>query len=235
MNDISKIITESVKQYDRMDIYGFKIHCPYWMNKMKDGKVIVRGFANGKGSAKEIKEELVKRLNNLSKEEKFVLTPVNLRKFARREKIGIDCSGLVYRILDELLRLGYGSSKYKNLDEVFDGGIMKTNAKRLTSPQYSTEITSIQDFKIGDMIRLWGGKHIAIIIEFNSKEITYVHSSSLSTKIQGVHTSKIRIIDADKPLKDQIWEEKTRTGENFGQKRFLTENGDGVFRVKIFN
>lgn len=233
--NINKKVKEFIRGYTAMDINGVVIHCSYWMNKLQGGKVNLRGFANGKGSAKEIKEELIKRLNNLTSEIRFKLTPENLRKFTKRENIGIDCSGFVFRVLDELLRLGFRSTKYKNLDDVFDGGISKTNVKRFTSPQYSTEIKNIKDYKLGDMIRLWGGKHIAIIIEVKGKEIIYAHSSSLSTKIQGVHTSVIRIIDGDKALEDQAWEEKTRSGENFGEKRFNREKGDGVFRLKIFS
>lgn len=231
---INKKIREFIRGYTAMDIDGVVIPCPYWMNRLKDGKVIVRGFANGKGSAGEIREELEKELISLSGDERFKLTAENLRKFARRKRTGIDCSGFVYRVLDQLLRLGIGGTKYKNLDEAFDGGIYKTDAKRLTGLQYCREIRNIKDFRVGDMIRLWGGKHIAIIIEVNDKEIIYAHSSSLSTKIQGVHTSFIRIIDADKPLENQIWDEKTRSGGNFGKKRFITEKGDGVFRLKIF-
>lgn len=232
--DIEKSILEFIRQYSEMKIVGLVIQCPYWINRLKDGKVILRGYANGKGSSREIREELIKRLNNLSVDLKFELTPESLRKFARRERIGIDCSGLVYRVLDELLLLGYGNTNKKNLDQVFSGGINKTNVKRLTSPEYSREIIDIQEYKLGDLIKLWGGKHVAIILTNNPEEITYIHSSSLSTKIQGVHTSKIRIIDVTKLLKDQYWIELTRNGKNFGKKYFSSEKGDGVFRLKIF-
>lgn len=232
--NIHQKILEFIQQYEELNINGVVINCPYWMNKLADGKVILRGFANGKGSAKEIREELIKRLHNLSSGLKFELTPENLRKFARRERIGIDCSGLAYRILDELLNLSFRNTKFKNLDNVFDGGINKTNVKRLTSPQYSKEITNIKDFKLGDMIKLWGGKHIAIIIRNDKKEILYAHSSRFSTKVQGVHTSIIQIIEVNNSLSAQKWIEETRSGENFGKKRFDAEKGDGVFRLKIF-
>lgn len=231
MEEINKFIND----YLQMNVNGVIINCPYWMNRLNEDRVVFRGFANGKGSAKEIREELIRRLKSLPHDLQFKLTAENLRKFARRERIGIDCSGLVYRVLDELLHIGYGHTGYNNLDKVFNGGINKTNVKRLTSSHYCREIRNIKDFKLGDMIRLWGGKHAAIIIRNNQKEILYAHSSWLSTKIQGVHTSTIKIIDIFKPLADQIWEEKTRRGENFGEKRFDPKKGDGVFRLKIFN
>ena len=227
-------INSFIQQYTELNINGVVINCPYWMNKLAAGKVIRRGFANGKGSANEIKNELINRLNKLSSDAGFELTPRNLRKFARRERIGIDCSGFVFRVLDELLHLGFGNTEIKNMDNIFDGGISKTNVKRLTSSQYSMEITDIRDFKVGDMIRLCGGRHAAIVIGVNQKEILYAHSSWLSTKIQGVHTSTIQISKENKSLGEQKWEEETRSGENFGIKRFNTEKGDGVFRLKIF-
>lgn len=218
-----------------MEINHLVIHCPYWMNRLKNDKVILRGFANGKGRSDEIKEKLNKRLNNLPVDLKFEFTPETVRKFAKRERIGIDCSGFVYRVLDELLHIGYRNTNYKNLDKVFGGGIDKTNVKRLTSPQYSREIRNIRDFKLGDIIRLWGGKHAVIIIRNNLKELVYAHSSSLSTKIQGVHTAIIQLVKVKRSLKDQKWLEEARTGENFGKKYFNPEKGDGVFRLKIFS
>lgn len=235
IHDIDKSISEYIRQYTKMSVDGLVINCPYWINRMKNGKVILRGFANGKGSAGEIRKELDMRLNRLSDDLKFKLTTETVRKFAKKERIGIDCSGFVYRVLDELLRLDYGDTKYNNLEKVLRGGINKTNVKRLTSLEYSKEIIDIKDLKLGDIIRLWGGKHALIIIRNDQKELVYAHSSSLSTKIQGVHTSKIQIIDVTRSLKDQQWQEEARTGENFGKKYFNPEKGDGVFRLKIFN
>lgn len=226
MDKIQQKILEFVKHFTEMEIDGLVINCPYWMNRLKNSKVTLRGFANGKGSAQQIREELLKRLKKLTPRLRFEKNPENLRKFAKRERIGIDCSGFGYRVLEQL---------YKNLDKVFEGGINKTNVKRLTNPNYSKEIRNIKDFRLGDMIRLWSGKHIAVIIDINDKEIVYAHCSSLSTQIQGAHTSAIKIIDAGKTLADQIWKEKTKTGENFGKKRFNPQRGDGVFRLKIFS
>lgn len=231
--NIAVEITQFINKYCEMDINGVVIHCPYWINRLKDNKVTLRGFANGKGKSDEIRKELLRRLKKLPPGEFNALTSESIRKFARRERIGIDCSGLVYRVLDELLRLGFNTG-YKNLDQIFAGGIDKTDVKRLTDPQYSKKIKNIGEFQSGDIIRLWGGKHAAIIINNNQKEISYVHSSALSTKIQGVHTSPIQITDIKNPLEEQIWEEKTRSGENFGEKRFNRTKGDGVFRLKVF-
>lgn len=232
--NISQKIESFVKQYSEMEINGLIVSCPYWINRLKNGKVTLRGFAKGKGRSSEIREELIKRLSKMPVDLKFELTPETVRKFAKRERIGIDCSGFVYRVLDELLHCGYGDTNFKNLDKVFSGGINKTNVKRLSDLKYSDQIKIIDNFQIGDMIRLWGGKHIAIIIGINKKEILYAHSSWLSTKIQGTHASTILIVDDEKSLDEQVWMEKTRSGENFGKKYFNPDKGDGVFRLKIF-
>jgi len=224
-----------LKQYLEMDILGVKINCPYWMNKMAFGRVVLRGFLNGKGDVSRIKNELLKRLNILSPDKQFGLTEENIRKFAKREKIGIDCSGFVYRVLDELIRLNYKKCHIANLAEIFRGGIDKTSARMMTSTDFCTPVEEVVDFQLGDIIRLWEGKHIAIIIDITEKEITYAHSSSLSTKIQGVHTSVIRIIRHNGNLQKQAWEEKTRKEENFGKKHFNPKRGDGVFRLRIFS
>ncbi len=218
-----------------MDIKGTIINCPYFMNRLKETKVIIRGFANGKGEAAEIRKEIIRRLNKLSKEQRFPQTSENLRKFARRERIGIDCSGFAYRILAQLVNIKYKNIQIKNLDDIFSGGINKTNVRRLTSLDYSIPVGRIENFQLGDMIRLWGGKHVAVILDIVGNKIIYVHSSHLSTQIQGVHLGEINIVDSSKSLEQQEWLEKTGKGENFGKKYFQPQNGDGVYRLKIFN
>lgn len=231
---INRSIGQFINSYFNLEIRGIVINCPYWMNKLKDGKVTLRGFLNGKGDADSIRKELIRRLNDLPSDSIFTLNPESLRKFARRERIGIDCSGFVYRVLDELVSLKYRNCQIRKLKGVFEGGINKTSAWTLTSLTYCVPVKKISDIQIGDMIRLWSGKHIAIIIKLNGKEIIYAHSSSISTKMQGVHESTIGITDANKPLKKQCWEEETRRRENFGKKYFNPEVGDGVYRLKIF-
>lgn len=236
MNDVIEyLIQDFISKYTSMDICGISMHCPYWVNRLKNGIVVLRGFGNGKGSADEIRDELVKRLENLPSGSRFGLTNDSIAKFAKRERIGIDCSGFAYRVLDRLVKLKYSGCNLPDLDKIFVGGIHKTNARTLASEKYAVQIKKIKDYRLGDMIRLWGGKHIVVITKVSEKEILYAHSSSLSTKVQGVHTAIIHIIDPDKSLSEQKWSEKTRIGEDYGKKYFHPENGDGVFRLKVFS
>lgn len=234
MVDVNKNITEFIAQYTKMDVNGTAIYCPYWRNKIKNGEVTLRGFENGKGSANQIQEELKRRLDNLSTDSKFTLTGENLRKFAKREKIGIDCSGFAYRLLEELVRLKYRGCQIGNLSKVYAGGINRTNADTLTKDDYCVRILAINDYKMGDLIRINGGKHVAVIWEKRNDQLVYVHSHD-NTLIQGVHRGLIKIIDPFKPLQFQEWLEKTKTGENFGRKRFDPARGDRVLRLRIFS
>lgn len=216
-----------------MEVNGMIIHCPYWVNKIQEGRVTIRGFSNGKGSASEIRQELIKQIGRLSIDREH-LTSEYIRKLAKRNRIGIDCSGFVYRMLDTLIHLGYAGSAHVSLGSIFSGGINKTNARILTSREFSLDIQKVKDVQVGDMIRLKGGHHVVIVVKKTPQTITYAHSSHQTTKIKGVHIAKINITDKEKPIQNQQWLEETNRGENFGEKFFYQEKGDGVYRLKIF-
>lgn len=216
-----------------MEVNGMIIHCPYWMNKIQAGQVKIRGFSNGKGSASEIRQELTKQIDRLSIAPEH-LTSEYIRKLAKRNRIGIDCSGFVYRVITVLIHLGYTNTSYTSPDQIFSGGITKTNARRLTSKEFCIRIDKVKDIQLGDLIRLRGGRHVAIVMRKDSEKIVYAHSSNLSTKIKGVHVSQIEITDQKESLAFQHWLERSNNGEDFGKKFFQESEGDGVFRLKIF-
>lgn len=221
------------KDYEEMNINGTIFNCPYWMNKIKNGKVVLRGFKDGKGEADEIRTSLNDKLDTLEINDTHPITPLFLRKLAKKERIGIDCSGFVYRVLDELTRLKYHNCNIKSLDGVFSGGINKTNADTLTHRKYSDPVNNIADYRHGDLIRMMGGKHVLVIISVTDSRIIYAHSSHI-TETQGVHRGQIRITDVNESLDRQDWLEETKDGQNFGFKHFHTDKGDGVYRLKIF-
>lgn len=198
-----------------MKVKGVVINCPYWMNKIRFGEV-VRGYGNGKADANAIKAKL---------EETF--DGSDLYKLAKRQRIGIDCSGFVYRVLNFLIL---------SLDEIFPGGIHKTNAARLTDSKYSVLINQIDNIKPGDMIRMRNGSHIGVIIEKDLQKIVYAHSSSSRyTVVQGVHLGEIEIVDRKLPLENQIWKEKLRDGSGIKSLYFRPKRGDGIYRLKWMN
>lgn len=228
---IKKEIDIFLQQFTDIKINGFKICCPYWSNKLKDGKVMLSGFLGGKGDSGRITQEIV-RLYGLNKD--ILRTVDDLYALLKRNRIGLDCSGFVFQLLDKLIKLKYRNSSLENILELYPQGINRTNSDSLTSSSHLVKIIKLSELQLGDLIRLIGGKHIMIITANKAGEITYVHSSKL-TQINGVHFGNIKILRPREGLADQLWKEKTKTGENFGDKFFDAKNGDGIFRLKIFS
>lgn len=234
MQDQEILVSEFVYQYTDMDVFGVKINCPYWMNKIKEGKVLTRGFEGGKGDAKSIRNELTRLLI----EKKINKTEINaefLQKFARRHRVGIDCSGLAYRFLDLLVRSKYTNATIKSLDEFFLGGISKTNVFRLIGENYSIPIKAVNQIQIGDLIATKKLTHVLIVIEKSAQMIKYIHASSRHTKEKGVHIGEILVKGVSFPLNQQNWREVTNDGESYNDRYFHKDAGDGIYRLKIFN
>ena len=226
-------ILSFAEQFTRMDIDGTVIHCPYWMNKIVDGQVKLRGFLEGKGTPDEIHQELVKRLHQQFPNQTVHLTVQFIQKFAKRERIGIDCSGFVFQVLDKLVKLKYNNCRVNSLSQIFKSGIRRTNADTLTGREFCLPVKNVSCMKPGDIVRMMGGKHIAVLLNITNLFITYVHSAR-TAKIQGAHLGKIKIINNDISLDQQEWLEQTIRNENYGRRHFKPERGDGVFRLKIF-
>lgn len=214
-----------LRDFTKMRIGNKVINCPYWSNKIKNGKVIARGFLDGKGEADEIKKYLNKVYDSELKKGIIRDSKEDLIKLAKRERIGIDCSGLVYRLLSFLKKGGYYvQNSDLGVEYFFPEGINRTNANTLTGNNYCIQIKKAENLLPGDLIRMMGGTHLLFVLSIENNEITYVHSSGKS-EVTGVHTGKI-IINNNK----LSWLEKTKLNENFGEKYFHPKEGDGFFR-----
>jgi hypothetical protein len=223
-------INDFCDSYLKMKISGIEINCPYWMNKIKNGKVIIRGFANGKGSALEIQDKL-NSISSINKQK--ILSRNFFYKLARRNRIGIDCSGFAYRFLDMFIKLKYKNANNKSMNKYITQGINRTDVKLLTSETYCSQIPSLKDIQIGDLIRMMKGHHVLVVIGVDNNEITYIHSSD-KTLTKGVHKGVIKIDKPECDLSEQIWLEKTKNGENYCQKYFYKSSGDGIYRLNLF-
>ena len=210
-----------------MDVGRVIINCPYFANKIRNGKVILSGFKGGKGDFGEIKDEL----NKIIAANQSISGKKDIFKLARRNRIGIDCSGFVFRLLIEFTRLKYQNCETTNLEQVFPNGIYRTNADELTRGAHISGVQLFSNSRLGDLIRINNGHHVAIVIENENKVITYIHSSNVTTET-GVHLGKIMVNDQNQTL---IWKETTKDNINFGDKYFHPQNGDGIYRLKIFN
>src|SRR3990167_9446803 len=111
-----------------MNVLGVAVNCPYHVNKKKYRQLGLKVFLGGKGASCEIKQELV-RLIKTKTDQNFRLTPNNIIKLAKRERVGIDCSGFAYRFLDELVKLKYKNTTIDHLLKIFPAGIYRTNAE----------------------------------------------------------------------------------------------------------
>jgi hypothetical protein len=208
------------------------IGIPYWRNILKEGKIVKEGFAGGKGTATEIAAETIR----LAKEQKVDLTKLTdkeIYSFQKKNKIGIDCSGLVYNLLDKYDRILGGEGIFnKTIGTDSKRGARRLSANMLTNSLNSISINDFNDIKTGDMIRMDEGRHVIFIIEKLKDIIFYIHSSERS-KQRGVHFGTIDIIDYSKDLSHQKWSDTTSLGIEYN-KLFNSQKGDGIFRLKCF-
>ena len=143
------------------------IGIPYCKNVVKDGKVIKERFMGAKGNAKDIALQTV-NLANQQKIKILDLSSQQIYNFQKKNKIGIDCSGLVSHLL-----IFYGNLLGKKIDL----NIRKTSADMLTSAPLSKEIKKYDDIQTGDLIRQKNGHHVLFIIDKQGDTINYVDSS----------------------------------------------------------
>jgi hypothetical protein len=228
-------IEQFVRSFTEMEIGGVKVYCPYFMNRLCGGSVVFRGVYDGKGSAEEIRKYVLMKVEAARVKGILFRTPLDIQKLAKRERIGIDCSGFAYRMLEFLASIGYRQAKRDDFEKEYPGGIRRTNADTLTSSPSVRRLKPEEGYQTGDLIRMMRGHHVLVVNKITDTNITYVHASSLRTKMQGVHENIIVLTYDRAPLEFQKWEEETRYGENFGKKYYQPQTGDGVFRLRFFD
>ncbi len=257
---MSNSLYELANEYINFRIGFKKINVPYAISSYAIKKYGIGSniqaattgkFENysGKGTPNQIRKALI----NAAKKENFNLdkaTSKDIYKFMESHGIGIDCSGFVYNILNTYLIKKENKSldniilRYKGVLGYFErfllvkNRVRRSSANTLTNDLNTIKINKVKDIELADIIRLthsdWKGKHIAIIVDVNKKYITYAMSSEY-TKIKGAHFGRIKIIDPDKSLEKQQWEELTKKGKNYGRDEFNPKRGDAVKRLRIFS
>jgi len=201
-------------------------------------KKMVYGPYGGKGSPAQI----VAATEEEAKKEGLDLSQMNTEEiisFMVRKRIGVDCSGLAFALLDALDKEKGGNGIFDDIPGCQGKTLCRANVCMLTDDNVVTPIERVNDVQVGDMIRLDGGKHAAVVISVTRelgavKEIEYAHSSQKTSLIKGIHSDKIEIVNSDLTLSNQTWLEKTSDGENYGIKYCLATKGDGIFRLKIW-
>lgn len=180
-------------------------------------------------------EVIFKQLKIDAEQQNFDLNKASveeIKHFMKKNKLGIDCSGFAYRMLNHLVQ----QIKGEGLETFGFPHVGRTNVNTLTSEEFSIPIKTIRKIHPGDIIKTCSEEtipHCAIVIEKTDSEITYAHSSN-KTKITGVHLGKITINDPYTGLKDQLFLEETYYNINYGD-LFNSQAGDNIVRLKILN
>ncbi len=217
MNNYAQILYQAYDQF-LLSLGGKKVPTPYRRNEIGSFQKLAPEF-QGKSSP----EILTKTAKKLAKDQNFDLNKASveeIRDFMRKNKLGIDCSGFAYRMLNFLVQ----KVKGKSLEAFGLPHVGRTNVAKLTSDEFTNQVKNIGNIQAGDIIKI--DAHCIIILEKTLQKITYVHSSGESNP-DGVHLGKIKIIDPNKSLQDQTWLEK------FKSMTYNEKNGDGIKRLKF--
>jgi len=244
--ETSPALQKLFAKYTHLPLGRKKIRCPYWMNNLKRG---IFGPGGGKGKPEEI-VEITERKAKKANLDLGKMTEEEIISFMEKSRIGIDCSGFVFWMMDVFDKEKGGNGITDDIPGCQGKFLCRANVKMLTGEEVTLPIEKVKDIKVGDIIRLHGGKHVTMVIRVirdqlkispdgagqalgKIREIEYAHSSGL-TETSGVHSGRIIINDPDFGLEKQTWQEKTDEGENYGHKYYLATFGDGVKRLKIW-
>lgn len=241
-------LLDQLNAYTSFQINGVEVPIPYYLSKER----FRYWESSGKGSPEVIYVETLKKAQQQGVDLAHA-SQGEIYKFMQRNRIGVECSGFVYHLLDAYVYAERGTSlsQYLHRFPGIIGAIEKRllsakrerriNVRTLTSDINSREVENLQDIQIGDTIRMSGtvpGDHILIIVGLEHNEhdqltrLTYAHSSGKDTIKRGPHTAQILINDPNQPLKQQEWQEKRTNGTTMDT-RFREDWGDQIRRLRI--
>ncbi len=207
---------------------------------------------SGKGTPEMLKKELLQdaRIEGFDLK---IAQPKEIFAFMKQQRIGIECSGLVFQLANAYVKTEKGVDLSTEI-YVYRGMLGRlehllrssrryrnANAKTLTSDINTVKIEKVRDIKVADLIRMSTKReadHVLIVVDVKRDsesvpvEIIYAHSSSVNTRKRGPHTGVIKVIDANEGLEKQEWFEQTKTGESY-KKFFRPEKGDSIRRLKV--
>ena len=231
MKTLSQPAMEVINNFLALPIPGHPVTCPYFNNKKSRVRGALRVFI-GKGSTEDIADEITL----LALREKIDLSTLSdeaVRQLLVENNIGIDCSALAYYVLDaEVKTRGKGSlKKYLKFPKVKSPlrkllialrTVENVNVGGLANDANSTQI-SMKELEPGDLIIMLGTgvnhdlNHILIIDQIDKSVIHYTHALQWSTdgKYQhGVRQGAIHITNPLLSIKEQLWTEQEKTGDD---------------------
>lgn len=235
---ISKKLSEqaqkTINSFLHLPIPAHDITCPYYNNRRTNTRAGLRALI-GKGTPEDIADETTL----IAIREKQDLKKMNdsaLQEFLVYHKLGIDCSGLYYHVLDselqarnlggirKYLKFPYIKNPLRKLLTIFRP-VEHAGVRTLSHEKNTTEV-SLKEIAPGDMITMIGTgikhnfNHILLVHQIDCdgqqpKLIHYTHSFAWSSDGQyghGVKQGEIEITNLNKNILDQIWIEKYKTG-----------------------
>lgn len=235
-------LAKFIDKYFTLNVAGMKVICPYYMNV---GGILKDSVFAGKGSPVEIEnkaKDIFSHIDLVNKDENFIRSEMS------HNDLGIDCSGLVYQILNTWLRDISKKSELKdylpksrtfNPRRIISRMIKpqsSVSADMFTSSPISKKI-DLKDVQPGDLIRTRGGKHILFVteVEYNDTiptKITFVQSASLY-KRTGVRYGSVELIKK-MDLACSIWSDANPEEENHTYKGYRTlMDNNGIFRPEL--
>lgn len=172
-------------KYTHLSLGGKEIRCPYWMDNNKAG---IWGPLGGKGRPEQIiqvTEELAQKKGlNLGQ-----MTQREILSFMKSQRIGVDCSGLAFWLLDALDKEKGGNGIADDIPNCRGKYLdCRASVQMLTDSLVAAPV-DCRNVKVGDMLRLKRGKHIAVVMTLTNDELIYAHSSS-QLPITGVQEDK---------------------------------------------
>jgi hypothetical protein len=233
---LSQSALQIIDQYTNFKIGSAICSIPYFNNKTAGKRIAFRAYT-GKGSPSEIREEL----ETIIIKEKIDSKSFNnnlLKKTLVDNKLGIECSGFCYHILEaESISRGHGSIGKKinfiNCNNII--GKIKCSLRPVENCDVATfasdansKIISLKNVLPGDIITMVSDRdhvdrnHILIIKEVyyensNPKKIIYSHSISYPEDglyNNGVRDGEINIINPELKITNANWSENHKENEN---------------------
>lgn len=254
------ILTKATKEYTEFEVAGKRVQIPYHIardQQAREQKWKLWKFSS-KGTPEQIHQELEKTASKVGFDLKEA-TALEINKFMTDYKIGIDCSGFVYHVLDPLVKAktGRGIGSWVSRFKGFVGAIEKfilsyERVRRIGTKDLARDLNSVPVMKIENIIPgdlIWHAakhldenkrrrRHVIVVtsleVDDTSRElrrINYAHSAR-ETFPSGPHFGTLDVINPHDWLDKQKWEETMTNGANYGEDFFGPSYRSGVRRLR---
>lgn len=234
---LSRTAEQIISSYQNLPFGDSSCSCPYFNNEKTNMRASLRVLI-GKGTPQEIIDEAeliaLKEKTSLSQK-----SSQEIKKFLVDHKLGIDCSGFVYHVLEAEFRERFNTSLKSVLVFPYATSFLRrliaswrpienTNVKTFAHERNSINV-DLSAVEPGDLIVLCCAKepshhpdHVVLVekVEYNDtshvQNIHYVHSFQWSTDglyNHGIKQGSITITDPKQSIINQHWTEQDQIGE----------------------